>query len=104
LQVVTDALFAKGLTYYAEGMTLFWGTIFTLTMLAIYGPAALELRRQLRQHVATEDDPSALSDWAETLDVLSFRRRLKNALVAVSPLLVGPVGAMLEPLVTMAFG
>lgn len=98
LEIVGGEELRAGFSAYAEGMTLFWGTIFTLTLLAIYAPTALELRRQLRGQETQEDDPGAFSSWVQKLDFLSVRRRLGNAFAILAPLLVGPVGSILEVL------
>ena len=84
-----------GVAAYASGMAFFWGAVFTLTLAAIYTPAALALRRNLRNRMAEEE---TVAEWASDIEFLKLRRQIGAAAAVLGPLLVGPAGALLQSL------
>lgn len=80
------------MTGFAQGMTLFWGIVFTLTLAAIFGPGTLILTRHLRaEHLA-----SIGPDLPEGLLPQSTRKRIAGMLTTLAPLLIGASGSVLE--------
>ena len=79
-------------------MAFFWGTVFTLTLTAIYAPAAIMIRRRLGEMAETEETDPGFEAWASDLQFLKLRRQLGAVLAVLGPLLVGPAGALLQAL------
>lgn len=74
---------------YGNGMTFFWGVLFTLTLAAIFAPAHLLLTRQAKVHALDAALPP-------TLDAGALRKRLTTGLTTLAPLLIGASGSILE--------
>ena len=81
-----DAL--EQMTAYARSMTLFWGVVFSLTLVAIFGPGQLML----------EDDGARPGQIPEALTPRGTRKQLTSTLTALAPLLIGASGTILEQL------
>jgi len=76
---------------YAQGMALFWGTVFTLTLIAIFGPGYAILKRQLQTRNIEAELP-------EVLTGKNVQKYAVTALTMLAPLLVGASGSLLEQL------
>lgn len=92
LSIIEDSDSAAVMRGYAQGMTVFWGTIFTLTLVAIFAPASFFLRRRLDE----VDRPDLLPSLPRTLGDESTRRQVVNVLTALAPLLIGAAGPLIE--------
>ncbi|MGQ7846386.1 hypothetical protein ACUNV4_18040 [Granulosicoccus sp. 3-233] len=79
------------MSHYSNSLSLFWGVIFTLTLVAIFAPASWMIRQQLRELQVDASLP-------ETLLSDTTRERLLTALGALAPLLVGASGSIIEKL------
>ncbi len=75
---------------YGHGMTLFWGAVFTLTLLATYGPVALIMGGAPR--------PARKEAGAGITSFEGLRAQLSRFLAVLSPLIVGALGPMFEVL------
>lgn len=81
---------------YADGITVYWGALFTVTLAAIFGPANYILRQQVQDTTPEEvtiDGPRMFID-ART------RQMLGNVLATLSPLLIGSAGSFFETITT----
>lgn len=87
---------------YARGLTLFWGAVYTLTLLAVYVPPALILRERMRAFARERDGkrtPSEYRSWlAEHKLAFSIKESLGNVFALLAPLIAGPVGSILQAL------
>jgi len=100
--LAAEAESAGALRAYADGLTLFWGTVFTLTLLAVFAAPLLILWRQAQGYAARTSgvrDRRAFHAW---LAERGLQKRLAEQLQGVgallAPLLVGPLGTLLETL------
>jgi len=85
---------ASGLAGYVGGLTTFWGAVFTLTLFAVYvGPMAVLYDQQRR--AAEKDKPGdfmTLREWLAVNGVENgLSQRIKNVLILLAPMLVGPL-------------
>lgn len=94
----TDSVIRSAVVSHAQGMTVFWGTVFTLTLLAIFAPAAALLTARAREHEAASTSTSEVSVWLETQIFTSIPKRLGGIVAFLAPLMVGPVSMLLEKL------
>jgi len=82
---------------FAQSMTLFWGVVFTMTIIAMFGPGTLILRQHLRAHRQSyagrdADDP----DLPDALRPGTVRQQMVRILTSLAPLLIGASGSILE--------
>ena len=92
---------------YADGVTLFWGTIFTLTLLASFLPAFLVLRGRARKFAIDRwpegEDFGKRRAWVSgLLSSTSLPRTLINVGTMLAPLIAGPFSNGLQALVVGA--
>lgn len=83
---------------FAQGMTAFWGTIYTLSLIVTFVPAAVRLWHEARLHEQGLDAAAEFHDWLREHVTLSTRRQLTNLAAALGPILVGPMGSLLGKL------
>ncbi len=83
---------------YARGLTVFWGAVMTLTLLAVFTPPVLVLRSQAKARYRSIADQRDFSDWFTEQVPLSLKRQLANLAAMLAPLMVGPLGSLLHSL------
>lgn len=86
---------AKSVNAYAATMSVFWGANFTLTLLAVYVPPYLGVRRLAVRHEVVFPNPGA-EDSASWLAPLW--RRMDVILPLLGPLAAGPAANLLQSL------
>lgn len=91
--------FAAALAGYAGSLATFWGAIYTLTLFSVFvGPLAI-LYARARRHVENHADGQDLSGWLSDHGInSSMAGNVKNLIVLVAPLLVGPIGDLTQAL------
>ncbi|MDT7043524.1 hypothetical protein [Candidatus Nitronereus thalassa] len=93
-----DASFQSAASNTALAITVFWGTSFTLMLMATYGPAATTLSAQAR-HILQRDhhegrihDPQA---WLKDHDLsITLGEQLPQIGIMLAPVLAGPLGSL----------
>ena len=92
----------EALLDYARGLSLFWGAVYTLTLLAVFVPPALILRGRMRAFAREKYGKRTLAEFrawlAEHKLAFSLKENLKNVLALLAPLAAGPVGSLLQNL------
>lgn len=83
---------------FVNGMTAFWGGLFTATLFATFVPAALILLKHTRDHQSEAASSSDLGQWLYDSVFVSIKRQTLNALVIIAPMLVGPFSELLRNL------
>lgn len=77
-------------------LTLLYGTVMTLILIAAFLPAILYLRRKSMQLAVRASDAGAETHWLEENGLqLDFRILAKDLATALSPMLAGPIGSIL---------
>ena len=95
-----NAEFATAVSGYAARVATFWGGIYTLTLFAVYAAPLAILYERARRHVDDHGGGLDLMDWLHEHGFdSSIRENLKNLVVVLAPLLVGPLGE-----ISRAFG
>jgi hypothetical protein len=94
LPLIQDPTLRALVADYGQGMAMFWGVGFTLTLLAIFAPSTLLVQRLLAEY----RDPDAASALQAKLAQQSPRKRLQDILTFLAPLLVGSAATILEQL------
>ncbi len=85
-----------GLLRYSRGLTVFWGATMTLTLIAAFAPAILALqRRAKRQHMATASRRD-FGEWFAEQVPTTAKRQIANLATMLAPLMVGPLGTLLQ--------
>lgn len=80
------------------GITAFWGGLFTATLFAVFVPAAILLIRHTLHHLKRETIPSNLGEWLHESVFVSIKKQAINASMMIAPMLVGPLGSLLQKL------
>jgi hypothetical protein len=87
-----------GLLRYARGLTVFWGAVMTLTLLAVFTPPVLALRSRAKARYRAVGDPRDFNDWFTEQVPLSPQRQLANLATMLAPIMIGPLGGLLQSL------
>lgn len=89
LPLIADPAFLALVTGFGHAMGMFWGVVFTLTLMAIFGPAVLLLPHRL----PATPEGAALRD---RLFATGARKRLAEILLILAPLMIGSAGSVLD--------
>lgn len=81
---------------YARGLTVFWGATMTLTLLAVFVPPVLALRAAARARHLETRVPQDFDHWLAEQAPLGVRRQLANLAAMLGPILIGPLGGLLQ--------
>lgn len=96
LELLKDNALVSALGKFFNGLTAFWGGLFTATLFATFTPAALLLIRQARNYQSGPATPSGLGQWFYENVFVSIKRQAMNVLVMIAPMLVGPFSDLLK--------
>ena len=97
LSLVEDKATQALVTGFAQGLALFWGIVFSLTLLAVFGPAYLMLSRAMATAEVTD------ADLQKRLADRNLPKQAARVLTTLAPLLVGSSASVVEMLAG-AFG
>ena len=86
---------------FANGMTGFWGTVFSLTLVMIFAPSAYFMLTAAQRHERMSETPSEVRAWLSEQVTASLPQQVGNLAAAMAPLLVGPIGTLFQRLVEM---
>ncbi len=100
LVLAADEATKLAVTGHAQGMTVFWGTVFTLTLVMMFAPSAFLLLKTARQYEKRSENPAEVRAWWNEQIYVSLPKQLGNVATLLAPLLAGPAGALLEKLVS----
>lgn len=91
---------AKLISNYADEVTIFWGAIFTLTLLATYAPHLFRLRNLSRSYakVLQERQPGAPQpEWlSDTALFGNMRSHIGAVFTLLAPLITGSLGNIIQ--------
>lgn len=92
----------KLINAYADEVTIFWGAIFTLTLLATYLPHLFRLRELSKRYMKTQKqkaDDGVLPDWlSDTALFGNFKSHLTTLFTLLAPLLTGSLSSIIQAL------
>lgn len=97
-ELAADPKIKMVLSDYARGLTVFWGTVYTLTLIATFATAAVILRNTLRRHQQGVGSPEEFREWVAEKVLLSPRGVLGNLAALLAPVLAGLLGTLLKSL------
>jgi hypothetical protein len=83
---------------YARGLTVFWGAVMTLTLLAVFTLPVLALRSQARTRYRSVGELREFNTWFAEQVPVSLKRQLANLATMLAPVIVGPLGSLLQAL------
>ncbi len=84
------------LSRFGLGLTLYWGVVMTLTLFATFAPPVIALHKEaIGQHRAS-DCTQPLGQWLSERGNLSVKRQIANLATMLAPIMVGPVGVLLQ--------
>lgn len=98
VSLVGDASVQSAVLGMVLSITLYWGTVFTLVLIATYGPAAAVISARAREQL--ESDPSAQGiahpeQWLKERGFfVGISDELPQIAVMFAPLMAGPLGAL----------
>lgn len=81
---------------FALGLTVYWGVVMTLTLLALFLPPYLALRREAVRRHQTTGVGQDLEAWLDERQHRPVKRHLANLATVLAPILVGPVGSLAQ--------
>ncbi len=92
----------KLINAYADEVTIFWGAIFTLTLLATYLPQLFRLRELSKRYMKTQErkaDESAVPEWlSDTALFGNFKSHLTTLFTLLAPLITGSLSSVIQSL------
>jgi hypothetical protein len=81
------------LTSYLSGLGTFWAAVYTLTLFAAFAAPAARIYLHLQSVASGDGAGMTVADWLRQKGLtFSLAENIKNALVLIAPLLVGPLG------------
>lgn len=89
-----DSPAANAYMEYARTLTVYWGVVYTLTLVATFGPVALMLRNLVRRYEQGADSSDKLREWLTYKALVSPIRMITNFIVMLAPMLFGAVGSL----------
>ncbi len=95
-ELTTDPITKKALLDYARGLTFFWGTVYTLTLVGAFVPAALILRGMFRRYEHGLATPAELREWLTRQVFVSPRRTIESLIAMLAPIIAGALGTLLK--------
>jgi hypothetical protein len=102
LELLADATLKAALNKFINGITAFWGGLFTATLFATFAPAAFLFFTQAVNHQKQSTTPSDLREWLHESVFVSIKKQMINALLMIAPMLIGPLGNLLQNLSGLA--
>ncbi len=87
---------AAALSKYANGLSTFWGALFSITLVATFASPALRLLNVAYGAVERAEGTSDLRTWLQEHVFQSLRRQLATVFSLLAPLLVGPLSSLLS--------
>jgi len=87
---------APAIAKFAQGLTVYWGSVMTLTLVAVFALPVIALRGEARIHYSTTQTDQTFNEWLNDRGHLSVKRHLANLATMLAPVLVGPVGALVH--------
>ncbi|MEE8302328.1 MAG: hypothetical protein V3S24_07820 [Candidatus Tectomicrobia bacterium] len=97
-ELAADSNTKMVLSHYARGLTVFWGMVYTLTLIATFAPAAVFLRNTLRRQQQGVGSPEEFREWVAQKVLVSPQRVLGNLAALLAPVLAGLLGTLLKSL------
>ncbi|TQV71912.1 hypothetical protein [Denitrobaculum tricleocarpae] len=92
----------KIVTAYADEVTIFWGAIFTLTLIATYAPHLFRLRSLSKSYAKAlkrSADGSGLPEWlSDTALFGNFKTHLTTLFTLLAPLITGSLSTIIQSL------
>jgi len=91
---------ALALTAFADGLTTLWGAIYTLTLFSIVaGPAGVLFARASTHVSGDASIKLSVGSWLNEHGIsTALGQTIKNIAVVIAPLLVGPIGSLVQTL------
>lgn len=93
---------AKIVTAYADEVTVFWGAIFTLTLIATYAPQLFRLRTLGNRHAQAlklNAGHGGLPEWlSDTALFGNFKNHLATLITLLAPLITGSLSTVIPSL------
>jgi hypothetical protein len=87
---------AAALSEYARTLTVYWGTVYTLTLIATFAPAALILRGLVRRYEQGAESSAEFKRWLTDKALVSPIRLITNFLAMLAPMLFGAAGSLMK--------
>lgn len=87
---------AAAISHYAQGLTVYWGAIMSLTLIAVFALPVISMLREARFHYDSTNANQTFSVWLKERSHLSVKRHVANLATMMAPVLVGPVGALMQ--------
>ncbi|WP_282609774.1 hypothetical protein [Pelagibius sp. Alg239-R121] len=92
----------KLINAYADELTIFWGAIFTLTLIATYAPHLFRLRslsKAYAKQLRKSQPDSSLPDWlSDTALFGNLQTHLGAIFTLLAPLITGSIGSVIQSL------
>lgn len=86
----------EAISRFASALTVYWGVVMTLTLLALFLPPYLTMRQEaIRRHEAAGARQD-LEKWLDERQHRPMRRHLANLATLLAPVLVGPIGSLAQ--------
>jgi hypothetical protein len=98
LDLLADGILKTAFNKFINGITAFWGGLFTATLFAAFAPAVFLFIKQTLNHQKGLTAPSDLGEWLHESVFVSIKKQAMNTLMMIAPMLVGPLGSLLQKL------
>lgn len=87
---------AKAFSKYANGLSTFWGALFSLTLAATFTAPAFLLLHQAYDSESGAGEIANLRIWLHENVFVSIKKQFVNVASLLAPLLVGPLSSLLS--------
>lgn len=102
LDLMADGTSKNAFNKYINGITAFWGGLFTAMLFATFVPAVfLFIKHALDHQKGLIKTSSDLGAWLHEFVFVSIKKQAMNVLMMIAPMLVGPLGSLLQQLSSM---
>lgn len=102
LDLLTDNTLKAALSKFINGITAFWGGLFTATLFATFAPAVFLFIGHTLDHQKGPTKPAGLGEWLHESVFVSIKKQATNVLMMIAPMFVGPLGSLLQKLSGLA--
>ncbi|NBC49403.1 MAG: hypothetical protein GVY22_15805 [Gammaproteobacteria bacterium] len=86
----------EAISRFASALTVYWGVVMTLTLLALFVPPYLAMRQEAISRHQIADTQQDLERWLDERQHRPLKRHLANLATLLAPVLVGPVGSLVQ--------
>jgi hypothetical protein len=87
---------SEAISRFGFGLTLYWGVVMTLTLFATFALPVMALHKEAIGRHRASDSTQSFRQWLSERGNLSVKQQIANLATMLAPIMVGPVGVLLQ--------